>query len=67
MKHVIVSVPEEKYDFFVELMQRLDFVSQDDFSTVSEETKSIIRERKRTATKDSLKNWDEVKQHLKFE
>lgn len=31
MKQITLSVPEEKYEFFMELLQSLDFVSIDDF------------------------------------
>ena len=64
MKQITLSVPEEKYEFFVELLNSIDFVSIDDFN-ISEEHKKLVRERKLTATADSLKDWDEVKHQFK--
>ena len=54
------SIPEEKYEFFIELLNSIDFVSIDDF-TIPEEHKILVRERKKTSLADSIKNWDEVK------
>lgn len=65
MKQITISLPEEKYDFFVELLNSMDFVSVDDYS-IPEEHKNIVRERKQTATKSSLKNWDEVKHQFRL-
>jgi hypothetical protein len=64
MKQIVLSVPEEKYDFFVELLNSIDFVSIDGFS-IPEAHKNLVRQRKQTSTSDSLKNWDEVKQQFK--
>ena len=65
MKQITLSVPEDKYEFFVELLNSIDFVSIDDFS-IPEEHKKLVRERKQTATPDSIKNWDEVKHQFKI-
>jgi hypothetical protein len=65
MKQITLSVPEEKYDFFLELLNSIDFVSIDDFS-IPEEHKNLVRERIRTATPSSFKNWDEVKHQFKI-
>ena len=65
MKKITLSVPEEKYDFFVELMNSIDFVAIDDFS-ISEEDKELVRKRKQTSSPNSLKDWDEVKHRFKL-
>ncbi len=64
MKQITLSVPEEKYDFFVELLNSIDFVAIDDFS-IPEDHKKLVRERKQTSTPESFKNWDEVKHQFK--
>jgi len=60
MKQITLSVPEEKYEFFVGLLNSIDFVSMDNF-TIPDEHQKLVRERKQTATEESIKNWDEVK------
>jgi hypothetical protein len=60
MKQITLSIPEEKYDFFMELLKTLDFVSVD-FPEIPEEHKNLVHERKRTSTPDSMKDWDDVK------
>lgn len=66
MKQITLSVPEEKYDFFMELLENMDFVSIEDFPAIPEEHKNLVRERKRSSTPESLKNWDEVKHQFKI-
>jgi hypothetical protein len=65
MKKITLSVPEEKYDFFVELLNSINFVSIED-SPILEEHKNLVRNRKQTSSPDSLKNWDEVKHQFKL-
>jgi hypothetical protein len=65
MKQIALSVPEEKFEFFVELLHNLDFVSIDDFE-ISEAHKNLVRERIKTSSPESLKNWDEVKHQFKI-
>lgn len=64
-QQVIVSVAEEKYSFFIELMKSMDFVSVDDDLSIPEEHKRLVIERKRTATAESMKNWDDIKDTFK--
>jgi myosin-crossreactive antigen len=64
MKQITLSIPEDKYEFFIELLNSIDFVSIDNFS-IPDEHKKFVRERKQTATSESIKNWDEVKHQFK--
>ena len=64
MKQIVLLVPEEKYDFFVELLNSIDFVSIDDIS-IPESHKNLVRQRKQTSTAGSFKNWDDVKHQFK--
>lgn len=68
MKQVTLSVPDEKYSFFIELMNSIDFVSIEDFPPIPEEHKAIVMERikKSTENPDLLLDWDEVKDNFKF-
>lgn len=67
MKQLTVSVSDEKYDFLVELLNNLEFISIDESLVIPEEHKNLVRERRATATPDSLKNWDEVKHKFKIQ
>jgi hypothetical protein len=64
MKQITLSVPEERYAFILELLNSIDFVSLENLD-IPEDHKEMVRERKRTATIDSIKNWDDVKTKFK--
>ena len=54
MKQITLSIPEEKFEFFVELLQSLDFVSIDNFE-IPEAHQKLVLERIKTSTPESLK------------
>lgn len=65
MKKVTISVPEEKYSFFIELLESLDFAtlnSSEDVA-ISEEHKAVVRDRMKTSP--LLKDWDDVRDSFK--
>ena len=64
MKQITLSVPDEKYEFFVELLQTLEFVSIEDFE-IPEEHKNMVRERIKTSSKENWVKWDDVKDSFK--
>lgn len=66
MKHITLSIPEEKYDFFLELLKNMDFVSIEDFPPIPEEHQNLVQQRKLTGGPDSMKNWDDVKHQFKI-
>jgi len=67
MRHVTLSVPEEKYSFFIELMNSIDFVSiEDDFPPIPEEHKAIVLERIRTSKPENLIPWEEARNKIRF-
>ena len=41
MKQITLSIPEDKYSFFVELLNSIDFVSIDNYPSIPEEHKEI--------------------------
>ena len=65
MKKVTISIPEEKYDFFIELLESLDFatINSEEEILISEEQKALVRNRIKTASE--FKNWDEIKESFK--
>ena len=66
MKKVTISIPEEKYSFFMELQESLDFATVNSMEDIeiSEEHKALVRDRIKTAT--VFKDWDEVKDSFKL-
>jgi hypothetical protein len=68
MKQVIVSVPEKKIKFFLELMNSLGFNSADDVEVeVPEEHKKLIRNRIKTAGAKSYSDWDKARTRIKLD
>lgn len=61
MKQIILNIPENKYNFFVELIKSLDFVKENnnDFD-ISEEEKNIVRNRIKNAKPADMKEWKDV-------
>lgn len=66
MKQITLSIPEEKYDFFLELLNNMDFVSIEDFPAIPKEHQILVKQRKLTSTPESMKDWDEVKHQFKI-
>ncbi len=65
MKEIKLKVPDDKYRFFIELVQQLGFeVSQE--AEILEEHKNIVRERNAAYRKspDRLLDWEKVKKEL---
>ncbi len=67
MKQIVVSVPEEKYDFLMELMKSMDFVTISDSIDIPEEHKSLVSHRKQTANFDSMHDWNDLKHQWKVQ
>ncbi len=65
MRKVTISVPEDKYSFFLELLESLDFatLNSSEDTVISEDQKALIRDRIKTAT--TFKDWNEVKEGFK--
>jgi hypothetical protein len=59
MKQVVVNVPDNKYAFFMELLNSLDFASVRDEKTLTTKQKDFVE-----GTKRSL---EQVEKHLKGE
>jgi hypothetical protein len=66
MKQVTLSVPDEKYSFFIELMHSIDFVSIEDFPPIPEEHKAIVMERIKDSKPEELIPWEEARKQLHF-
>lgn len=68
MKEIILKVPESKFNFFMELFAELGLdISQN--IEVSEEQKTLVRERIRKSKNDQneLLDWEDVKDNFKLD
>lgn len=67
MREVTLKIPEEKFEFYLELFEQLGLEPEFDYE-IPEEHKEIVRERIRIADEnpDQLLDWDEVKDDFDF-
>ena len=68
MKQVTLNIPDNKYQFFIELVSNLGFVKTEELD-IPEEHKAIVRERnlKSKENPDRLLDWDQVQDEFRFE
>jgi hypothetical protein len=68
MKRISLSIPDNKYQFFLELIQSLDFVKLEEVD-IPEEHKALVRKRIEASTKDprQLLDWDQVQDSFKLD
>ena len=62
MKQITLNIPDKDYEFFVTLFKKFSSVKikEADF-VVPESHKELVRERRKTATKNDYIDWDEAK------
>jgi len=62
MKQITLNIPDKDYEFFITLFKKFSSVKikEADF-VVSESHKELVRERRKTATKNDYIDWDEAK------
>jgi hypothetical protein len=63
MKQILLNIPDNKYNTFLEAIKNLDFIriyNQNDVN-VSEEEKQIIRDRIKNSQPELGKDWDQIK------
>ncbi|WP_373494969.1 addiction module protein [Aquiflexum sp.] len=67
MREVTLKIPEEKFEFYLELFEQLGLETEFEYE-IPEEHKEIVRERIRNANEnpDQLLDWDEVKDDFDF-
>ncbi len=53
MKQIIVNVPDEKLDFFLELLNSLDFMKTNDDQAIPEEQQELVLSRIKNAEKQT--------------
>jgi len=74
MKRVTIKVPEKKLEFFMKLMEELDFKTQegnvlisDDENDIPEMHKAIVRNRISKSNPEKLLDWDKVQDEFKLD
>ena len=65
MKQITLSIPEDKYPFFLELLNSIDFVSIESVPPIPKEHMLLVSERKKSTTSTTMKNWDDIKGQFK--
>ena len=66
MKQVVLNIPDSNYEFFMELMKKLNFITVDsNDEEVPKEVQEMVLERLRTSKREELVTWEEVKSILK--
>ena len=68
MKEVTLKIPNQKFDFFMNLVKELGFEVSEKVE-IPEEHKKVVRERvkKSEDNPQRLVEWDEVKDNFKFD
>lgn len=68
MKQVTLNIPDNKYQFFIELVNNLGFNEPNEMF-ISEEHKAIVRERTLKSKKkpERLLDWDKVHDSFKLD
>ena len=82
MKRITLNIPDNKYEFFLELVKNLGLekvkeepveasqealgIEEDEY-VVPEWQKEIVRERVKNTRPDEYLSWEEVRQQLKFD
>ncbi|MCW3127843.1 MAG: hypothetical protein JWO03_3501 [Bacteroidetes bacterium] len=68
MKFMTLQVPDSSYEFFKELMAKLNVkISADDNMVISEEQKELVRERIKTSKPENLLDIDIALSQIKFD
>lgn len=65
MKELTVKVPENKVEFFMNLMKELG-IEEADVNEISEEHKNIVRERIKTEDPEEMVTWDSARSQFEY-
>ena len=71
MKEFVVFVPDQKSDFFNELIQNLGFAFSEEITDfdyeISEKNKKLVRDRIATVKPCSTLDWDDTRKRIKVD
>lgn len=66
MKQVLLNVPENEYDFFMELVKKFNFKTTKVAEvSISEKDMKLVDERRKTAKKENFITWEQADKKLK--
>ena len=65
MKELTVKVPENKVEFFMNLMKELG-IEEADVNEIPEEHKNIVRERIKTEDPEEMVTWDSARSQFEY-
>ncbi len=65
MKEVTLKIPDDKYQFFLELIDSLGFEKTEEWD-IPEEHKTIVGERIKNSKPEELIPWEEARMRLRF-
>jgi hypothetical protein len=68
MREVTLKIPEEKFEFYMELFEQLGLEAEMEYD-IPEEHKEIVRERIKRSNENPelLLDWDTIKDNFDFE
>jgi hypothetical protein len=69
MRKIVLSIPENKYKFFLEFMKDLELekAAVSENYSVSQKEQDLILERKKNSNSSTQKDWEEIKNSFKFD
>jgi len=65
MREVTLKIPEEKFEFYMELFEQLGLETGFEYE-IPEQHKEIVRERIKNSRPEDLIPWEEARKKLKF-
>ena len=66
MKEITLKIPEDKYDFFMEVFNQLGLEVSDDDFVIPEWQKEVVLERIKKNKEEDLIPWEEARKQFKF-
>ena len=63
MKQILLNIPDNKYNAFLEAIKNFDFIRiyNENDVLVTEEEKQLIRNRIKNSSDQNYQNWDQIK------
>jgi hypothetical protein len=65
MREVTLKIPEEKFEFYMELFEQLGLETGFEYE-IPEQHKEMVRERIKNSKPEDLIPWEEARKKLKF-
>jgi hypothetical protein len=66
MKEITLKIPDNKFKFFMDLIEQLGIEAKDVDGEIPLEDQELVRNRIKTAKQEDYISWNEAKEHLKY-